>query len=146
MAEQSETTCHEKKERKGTDLEFSTTFSFQVRTYLLAYFVFAFDTPFQSETWNVAVTSDYLHMAPAIVPSHLYLCTSPKELTFKPESSPYLRMVLEEHILFRCFHTSIENLEPSVFSSHFNSLVIHPWLADQDRVLWPVLSGQLPVS
>ena len=85
-----------------------------------------------------AITFDYLHIFLASVYLGLYLVMSPSQLTFKPESSSYFHLVLEGgHICFRWFHTCAEDLGPVFFLVIFNYIVIHPWLADPQWLLWP---------
>ena len=82
-----------------------------------------------------------LHHLWLVFNSHLYLFASPGQLTFKPKLSPYFCLVLRGgHIHFLWFHTCTEDLglpAPRFFKSFLITIVIHPWLADLQWVLWP---------
>ena len=104
-----------KEKRANADFEISLL-SVIVLTCLFAGSVFTgsclvWDPFFGVHHKMESATFSYLHMVLVSVYSHLYLVTSPSQLTFKPESSPYFHLASEgRHIRFWWFHTCAKDL------------------------------------
>ena len=140
LAGQRETTCHEEKESRERPwiflLVFCCSFIVLVRWFRLYSCASGVRSLFRAHSKMAADTFDYLHIVLTSAHSRLYLVTSPNQLILKLDSS-YFRMLSEGgHIRFRWFITCTEDLGPPVFSSILSTVVIHPWLADLQRVLW----------
>ena len=68
-----------------------------------------------------AATFNYLPIVLACNQSRHYLITSSSHLTFKPEASPYFRLVSVGGLIrFSLFHTCVEHLGPPGFLVIFN--------------------------
>ena len=142
-------TCHEKREReRQTDREkesrhrpwiffltFCCSYNILVSWFLLHSCASGVGPLFGAHPKTGGVIIVFLNIFMSGVQLLYFLVTSSWQLTFKPEfllTSTWCRR--EDHIRLQWFYSYADFM---IWHLRFVFLVIHPWLADLQRVLWP---------